>query len=68
MVSTAGARGFASGVVRAGVVAEAHRRGNVCETNVMAYVIAKTKDVDPNDGVGVLVGAAVGGEALAVCK
>lgn len=62
-----GARGVAYGVVRAGVAAEAHRRGDLCETRVMTFVISKTRDLDPDDGVDVLVGGAVGGEALALC-
>eukprot|EP00210_Caulerpa_lentillifera_P008092 g7726.t1 len=62
-----GARGIASGIVRAGVMAEAHQRGPQCEATVTSYVIAQTRDLDPNDGVSVAVGGAAGGEALADC-
>lgn len=67
-MNVAGARGVAYGFVRAGVVAEAHQRGPQCEAKVTSFVIAETRDLDPNDGVSVIVGGAAGGEALAVCS
>lgn len=66
-VFIAGATGIAFGYVRAGVMAAATRIGPNCEAKVTSYAIAKTQDLDPNDGVSVIVGGAAGGEALALC-
>lgn len=43
-------------------------KGDTCETNVIVEVISETIDLDPDDGVDVIVGGAAGGEALAVCE
>lgn len=63
-----GAKGYAYGVVKASVLAEAKRRGGECEAKVVAEVMVRVHDPDPDDGVNVLVGGAAGGEALAVCN
>eukprot|EP00210_Caulerpa_lentillifera_P005566 g5324.t1 len=62
-----GAIGVAFGFVKAGVMAVAHQRGLDCEASVTSYAIAKSHDLDPNDGVSVSVRGAAGGEALALC-
>lgn len=58
---------MAFGFVQAGVIAIAHQRGPQCEAEVTSYAITKTRDLDPNDGVSVIVKGAAGGEALATC-